>query len=195
MLGYQFTLALDPSVELVDIEYGVAQASNFGLRYVDDGLIATSWNKAANNLEAYDREDILFSLIVKAITDGNLSEVLGVSSRVTAAEAYDQHDGLLEVGIDFQSGIVATVPFELYQNVPNPFREATSIGFFLPETAETTISIHDVSGRVVKLIRGVFNHGENQVILKRNELPDTGMLYYTVTSGEHTATRKMMLVK
>jgi hypothetical protein len=193
--GYQFTLALDPSVELVDIEYGVAQASNFGLRQVADGLIATSWNKSANKLDGYHQDDLLFTLVVKAITDHQLSEVLGVSSRVTVAEAYDQHDGLMEVGIDFQSGIVATVPFELYQNVPNPFREATSIGFFLPEAAETTISIHDVSGRVVKMIRGEFNQGENQVILKRNELPDTGMLYYTVTSGEHTATRKMMLVK
>ena len=177
------------------MEYGIARANNFGLRLIEDGLIATSWNKSGQAKERYGKDDVLFTLHVKAIADVNLSEVLGVSSRVTVAEAYDENDGLMDVGIDFNSGLITKVPFELYQNVPNPFREETMIGFYLPEASETSIRIHDVSGKVIKLIRGEFGQGQNQVILKRSELAETGMLYYTLTAGEHTATRKMIVIE
>lgn len=129
------------------------------------------------------------------MTDAKLSQVLGVSSRITTAEAYDRYDGLMDVGIDFATGVIAKVPFELYQNVPNPFREETMISFYLPQAGETTLRIHDASGRVIRLIRGEFAQGHNQVLLKRSELAETGILYYTLTAGEHTATRKMILIE
>jgi hypothetical protein len=195
--GYQLTLSLDrKGIQLAGIDYGLATENNFGLNFMEEGLIAMSWNKRGDAAgDSYGAEDILFSLEIKAITDTKLSEVLGVSSRITPAEAYDEHDGLMDVGIDFNTGIIAKVPFELYQNVPNPFREETVIGFYLPEESEATVRIHDASGRVIKLIRGAFAQGQNRVILKRSELAETGMLYYTLTAGEHTATRKMVLVK
>ena len=194
--GYQMTLSLDQtSVNLVNISYGVSTAENFGLRQLSEGLITTSWNKGGLVSENYDAEDILFSLTLQSTTDVSLSEVLGVSSRVTQAEAYDLEDGLLEVGIDFNTGLIAKVPFELYQNVPNPFRKETSISFYLPEGGETSLKIHDASGRVIKLIRSDFNAGLNQVILKRSELAETGILYYTLSNGAHTASKKMILIK
>ncbi|MEZ4992307.1 MAG: GEVED domain-containing protein [Saprospiraceae bacterium] len=195
--GYQLTLSLDRTgIELAGIDYGIAAEDNFGLTFIEEGLIATSWNKRGDvGGDSYDKDDILFSLTLKAITDTKLSGVVGVSSRITVAEAYDEHDGLMDVGIDFHTGTIAKVPFELYQNVPNPFREETVIGFYLPEASETTLRIHDAGGRVIKVINGAFTQGQNRVILKRSELADTGILYYTLTAGEHIATRKMILVK
>jgi hypothetical protein len=192
--GYQLTLNLDPAAATVlDLGYGLAKAENFGLRYFEDGLIATSWNKMG--VSNYSKEDILFSLEIEAKQDVRLSDILGISNRITLAEAYDQQDELLEVGIDFNDGAFAKTPFELHQNVPNPFRKETTIGFYLPEGGETTLSIHDASGRVIKLIRGEFAQGSNQIQLKRGDLGGSGVLYYTLTTGDHTATRKMILVK
>jgi hypothetical protein len=43
--GFQGTLTFDVNtVELVDIVAGAAKAENFGLRFVEQGVITTSWN-------------------------------------------------------------------------------------------------------------------------------------------------------
>ena len=53
--GYQATLALEGAT-LVDIEYGTAEANNFGLRYAEQGMITTSWNRK-NGLQPVSNED------------------------------------------------------------------------------------------------------------------------------------------
>ncbi|PHN06703.1 HYR domain-containing protein [Flavilitoribacter nigricans] len=194
--GYQMTLQMDPAVAAVaDIHYGIAQAVNFGTRAVREGMITTSWNAPGDGMASYDPDALVFSLSLEARTDARLSEILRISNRITVAEAYDQDDQLLDVGINFGTGTVNTAGFELYQNVPNPFRDATQIGFYLPESSEVSLRIYDVSGRTLKLIRGEFSRGLNQVTLTRSELGAAGMLYYTLTAGEHTASRKMMVIE
>ncbi|MDX1940407.1 MAG: T9SS type A sorting domain-containing protein, partial [Saprospiraceae bacterium] len=60
--------------------------------------------------------------------------------------------------------------------------------------ADATISISDVTGKTIKLIRGSYAKGYNQITLNRSELP-TGVLTYTLESGEFTATKKMVVVE
>jgi hypothetical protein len=186
--GYQGTLTFDRNaVELVDIVYGVAKEENFGLRYANEGVITTSWNGEANN-------DVAFSLVLRAKADTELSKVLGVSSRYTVAEAYNRNDQVLNLGIQFSTGTVASVGFELYQNVPNPFKGQTVIGFNLPVANDVTLTISDMTGRVLKLVRNNYDAGYNTIVLKTNELP-AGVLHYTLSSGAFTATKKMVLME
>ncbi|HMO40540.1 MAG TPA: T9SS type A sorting domain-containing protein, partial [Saprospiraceae bacterium] len=189
ILGYQGTLTFDRNaVELVDIIAGVATAENFGLRFVEQGVITTSWNGAAT------ANDVLFSLVVRAKTDVALSNVLGISSRYTVAEAYNTNSELMNVGIQFNSGTIANAGFELYQNTPNPFKGQTLIGFNLPEAGDATITVSDITGRVIKLVRGNYAQGYNQVTLNSSDLP-TGVLTYTLESGSFIATKKMVVVE
>jgi hypothetical protein len=186
--GYQGTLTFDRNaVELVDIVYGVAKEENFGLRYANEGVITTSWNGEANN-------DVAFSLVLRAKADTELSKVLGVSSRYTVAEAYNRNDQVLNLGIQFSTGTVASVGFELYQNVPNPFKGQTVIGFNLPVANDVTLTISDMTGRVLKLVRNNYDAGYNTIILNSNDLP-AGVLNYTLKSGEFVATKKMVVVE
>jgi hypothetical protein len=192
--GYQGTLSLDPAeVELVDILYGEAGADNFGLRLIDEGLIATSWNKNLQAGRELSADDVLFSLVLRSRTNAKLSEVLSLNSRQIVAEAYDNDDNLLDLGLNFGE-TVKTEAFELYQNTPNPFSTETTIGFYLPTAGEVTLRIHDAGGRLLKQIRGDFAQGKNNILLERNELPAGGVLYYTLTTGDQTATRKMILL-
>jgi hypothetical protein len=188
--GYQLTLNFDAgALELLDIEYGAATAEHFGLRFVDEGMITMSWNGEAT------AKDELFSLVFRANADAQLSDLLSVSSRYTMAEAYNTGDQLLDVAINFSSGAVSAAGFELYQNTPNPFKGETQIGFSLPQDANVTITIHDVTGKVLKLMRGNFAKGYNVISVNSSELPASGVLYYTVATAEHTATKKMIIVE
>jgi hypothetical protein len=187
--GYQLTMNFDrQALELVDIAYGVASEENFGLRFASEGMITMSWNGEARS------EDVLFTLVFAANRDAQLSELLSVSSRYTVAEAYNNKDEVMDVAINFGSETV-TAGFELYQNVPNPFKGETLIGFSLPEAADVTITIHDVNGKTLRLIRDGFAKGYNTVSVSSAELPAVGVLYYTVETADFTATKKMIILQ
>ena len=134
------------ALELVDIISGVATEQHFGLAYVNEGLITTSWNGKAT-------EEALFSLVFRASADAQLSELLSVSSRITKAEAYSTAGDYMDVEVTFSGKAVASAGFELYQNTPNPFKGETLIGFNMPADDTVTLTISDVTGKVLKLVR------------------------------------------
>ena len=83
--------------------------------------------------------------------------------------------------------------YALYQNTPNPFKGETTIGFELAQAGEAVISIMDVNGKVVRVIEGDFAAGFNNV--RVNNIEATGVLYYTLESGDFTATKKMIIIE
>ena len=99
------------------------------------------------------------------------------------------------------------VPVEtaLFPNYPNPFNPETWIPYQLAEATDVTLTIHDVSGRKVRRLalghrpagvyrsRGRAAHwdGRNQI----GEKVATGLYFYTLTTGEFTATGKMLIQK
>ena len=189
VLGYQFTLNFDANaLQLVDVVEGVALEENFGLMSLENGIITTSWNGEAA------KDAVLFTLVFQASADAQLSELLTVDSRVTKAEAYNSNGQAMDVALQF-GNTVAVAGFELYQNTPNPFKGETTIGFNLPEAANATLKIMDVSGKLLKVVDGEFAKGYNQVSIDANELPGVGVLYYTLETAEYTATKKMIIVK
>ena len=185
--GYQFTLNYE-GLKLLDIEYGNAQAENFGM--LGEGVITTSWN-------GVPKDPHLFTLVVLATQDAALSDLLKISSRYTQAEAYNSADELMDVALSFENGrhLHLQDAFHLEQNQPNPFQGQTMIGFILPKAAQATLSIQDVTGKTLKLIRGDYHKGYNQIQLNSSDLPLTGVLYYTLKTGEFTATKKMVVIE
>jgi hypothetical protein len=148
--------------------------------------------------------DVLFSLVLRATADQPLREALSISSRYTAAEAYpsvladispERGEEVFDLGIEFTNGWNIAAEFELYQNTPNPFAAATLIGFNLPEDATATVTINDASGRVLTIIKGDYAAGYNTINVTKQMIQGaTGVLSYTVTSGEFTATKQMIVV-
>jgi len=187
--GYQGTFALGSAIELLDIKYGRVTEAHFGQQSLAQGLLTTSWNGEAKP------DEILFTLIIKAKSDAQLSKQLSLTSRITPSEAYHQNDDKLSLGIQFNTGKGTIDNFELYQNQPNPFLDETTIRFYLPSAGEGTISIQDVTGKIIKQITADFVQGDNQIMLKREDLTAKGTLFYTLTVGEYTATRKMIKLK
>jgi len=85
--------------------------------------------------------------------------------------------------------------FKLFQNVPNPFKDQTKIGFVLPERQEVTISIFDLTGKLIKEISGPFERGYHEMEILQEDLQSTGVLYYRFDSPTYSAVRKMILIE
>ncbi|MCB9284936.1 MAG: T9SS type A sorting domain-containing protein [Lewinellaceae bacterium] len=189
LLGYQFTLNYNTeAIEIADLVEGVAGAENFGM-LLNEGVITTSWN--VSEARALAQGEVLFGLTVKANADVALSEAFGVSSAYTVAEAYNSNSELLDVNLTF-NGSDANA-FALYQNVPNPFKGVTVIGFTLPEASTATLKVMDVSGKVLQVVSGDYAKGYNEVRL--SNIDATGVLYYQLDTPTHSATKKMIIIE
>ncbi len=192
--GYQYTIGLDPEVlQFVGVEatWTDLSSTNFGQSRTAQGVITTSWN--GSEPITLGRDEVLYRITVKTRTSGRLSEAITLNSKVTRAEAYDRTEELLDVHFRFDNGVIAGGDFALYQNEPNPFGDLTRIGFHLPGSGSAVLTVHDITGKVVHRAEGDFNQGYNEFILRAAEVSAQGMLYYTVQSGEHMATKRMIM--
>jgi hypothetical protein len=190
--GYQFTLELDRNkVDLVDIDYGVAKAENFGI-FQREGILTTSWNRKGA-VEIND-DAILFTLHLQGKGAAKLSEALTISSRYTANEAYQEGGDYLSVAMSYTKPVVINDQPELLQNAPNPFADQTQIGFYLPQATEGRLTIRDAKGSIVYRLKADYNKGWNQVTIKQSDLKAAGVLYYTLETPDFIGTKKMVVV-
>ena len=93
----------------------------------------------------------------------------------------------------------------LLPNYPNPFNPETWIPYQLAAPADVSISIYAVDGRLVRTLvlgyqpvgnyesrnRAAYWDGKNEL----GEPVASGVYFYTLTAGEFTATRKMLIKK
>jgi hypothetical protein len=186
--GIQFTLNLDTDkIKLMDIENGLSEDNmlNFNV-FENEGIITYSWNGDIST-----KNKSLFTLELIANSDVEISDVVSITSEMTAAEAYTPDGAFLNV--EFENNKSSLLDgYALYQNVPNPFAQSSFIQFELPEDAVSVITISDISGKVVKVIKGDFNKGLNQIELKDKDFPGAGIYTYRLSSGNFTATRKLV---
>jgi hypothetical protein len=89
--------------------------------------------------------------------------------------------------------------FLLYQNYPNPFNPSTKIKFQLKESGFTTLKIYDLLGReVYNLLEKDLKAGEYEIEFDLNRLNihlNSGIYFYTLTSGSFLQTKKMVILK
>ncbi len=126
------------------------------------------------------------------------------------AQARLEDDGSLafKQGIaNLEKLLASLIPEEtaLLANYPNPFNPETWIPYQLAESGEVTLTIYDMNGAVVRRLavgyraagvyrsrsRAVYWDGRNQF----GEPLASGLYFYTLTAGEFTATRRMLILK
>jgi hypothetical protein len=198
--GYQFTLEFDQTaLEITNIEPGLVSAGNFGWNFAERGLITTSWNWTGSTVPAnWTGEEVLFTLVVRANAGDNLSEGLDISSRFTAAEAYERNTGnLRNLALVFNEIEVENGSNELFQNTPNPVRNQTVISFQLTTAqAEVVISIRDAAGRTIREFTQEGTAGYNSLVVDNRMLNNAAGVYsYTVTAGGWVATKRMIVLR
>jgi hypothetical protein len=116
--------------------------------------------------------------------------------------ASDQSDADFEiVSVAGLPGVPDT-PAEavLFQNRPSPFKAATDIEFGVPRSAEVTLRVYAVDGRLVAtLADGTFPSGYHVVTWRGaddagNRVAD-GVYFYRLRTPDKTLTRKMLMLR
>ena len=125
-------------------------------------------------------------------------------------QAHVENDG----SIVFQQGIASLqrllallVPEDtaLLPNYPNPFNPETWIPYRLSEPADVTVNIYSLNGVLIRSlalgqmpagiyqsqVRAAYWDGKNEI----GEPVASGIYFYTLTTGDFTATRKMLIRK
>jgi hypothetical protein len=85
--------------------------------------------------------------------------------------------------------------FMLIGSYPNPFNPTTIISFSLPDAVKVSLSVYDISGRLVaSLVNGWRDAGEHEVTFDGSDLP-SGIYLARLTTGDFQQTKKLVLVK
>lgn len=123
-----------------------------------------------------------FYYVVTSLTRNNIESEIGA-----------EIEALTSSSIDEGSQFVAS--YRLEQNYPNPFNPTTTIRYEIAETGHVTLSVYDLTGRVVATIEnGVRPAGQHVVRFDGASLA-SGMYIYKLNANDVQLSGKMMLVK
>ena len=186
-------------------------------------LIASSLGQSGQNDADVNRDgvvSILDLILVAGMFDGAAAApaaqpqvpekltAVEVQGWLTEARALEAKDLIIKRGfLVLEKLLVALTPkeTELLSNYPNPFNPETWIPYRLAEDTFVTLTIYDGSGHVVRTldighrIASAYENRSKAVHWDgRNNLGEqvaSGVYFYTLTVGDFSATRKMLILK
>ncbi len=205
----QFSLNWDPSVlkYLSTDNYGLdfLDVNNFGTEPadVDNGKMRFLWFDSSTNGITVDDNTIIFTIRCRAIGPMGSSTNIDITGDPTIIEV--TQDGA-EVTPTLQNGVmnIAANPnptinidngkIVLHQNYPNPFTGQTDIFFEIKQSEQITLTINDVSGKVLYELTETFTDGKHSLQIKDDIFPTSGVYLYTLKIKNHILTNKLIVL-
>ena len=196
----------DGIVNILDL---VSVSSNFGKTGQNiadvngDGIVnIVDLVKVAGEMGAGAAAPAAHPQTLEILTATDVQHWLAQAQHANLTDANSQRGILM-----LQQLLAALIPKEtsLLPNYPNPFNPETWIPYQLSEAAELRVSIHSADGRLVRTLvlgqlpagvyaeknRAAYWDGRNEV----GEPVASGVYFYTLSAGDFTATRKMLIRK
>ena len=85
--------------------------------------------------------------------------------------------------------------FVLSQNYPNPFNPVTTISYELPKESNITLTIYDITGRLVETLVDQKQNGGHYSIQWDTSLKSSGVYIYRIQADGFSAVKKCLLIK
>ena len=191
---------------------------------IDLTLVASNFGKTGQNSADVNGDGVvnIIDLTLVAAAFGNAAGAPALWSRnreitptrdqvqqwLSQARQMNLTDSAFQRGILILEQLLASLtPKEtaLLPNYPNPFNPETWIPYQLAAPADVNISIYAADGRLVRMLElghqpvGIYESRNRAAYWDgRNALGEpvaSGVYFYTLTAGDFTATRKMLIKK
>ncbi len=135
--------------------------------------------------------DVLFTIVVQSDRAIDAQALIGMANDVN--EFYTENADIANLRfVEYDEALKAV----LYQNVPNPWTDATVIEFEMVADAEYTFNFYTIDGRLLLSKNGFAPKGKNMIEVSKAELTvNSGVIVYEFTSGVRKLTKRMMLME
>ena len=216
--GWQADITFDPAVlKAVSVTEGDFLKQDDSETYFLEGTIKNTLGKITGiralrlGRKTVEGQGTLVSVTFTAIANGTSQLTL---DNFLAATRYGEKTRSIPPEITITVGTARTARTApemrpdrtaLLTNYPNPFNPETWIPYQLSVAADVTVTIYDVRGVIVRRVavghqpagfytessRAAYWDGKNEA----GESVASGVYFYTLTAGDFTATRKMLIRK
>ena len=192
---------------VVDVEDLVLVAATIGMT-PPEGILP---NTDVNGDGIVNKEDIALVLAALESVPASPASVwiaANLQRWIDKAKQHNISDPTFRQGIAVLEQLLATLQPKanaLLANYPNPFNPETWIPYQLATPADVSISIYTADGQLVRVLDlghrqvGIYESRSRAAYWDgRNTLGEpvaSGLYFYTLTAGEFTATRKMLIRK
>jgi len=160
----------------------VAQTTT-GLNWIDENEIIMTGPPQANEGVCYYKVTAVGWFQEESIETGYTNTV---DTRV---------EGDPQEKIGYKSGNNPLVEFSLHQNFPNPFNPTTTIAYSIKMDGLVSLKVFDILGNeVANLVNEIKPAGNHEAVFVAKDIP-SGIYFYTLSAGNYTSTKKLILLK
>jgi hypothetical protein len=133
-----------------------------------------------------------------SFTDVRLNDVVGQATakgKIVYRLKQIDNDGKFEYQGNVEVNVSSAATFALAQNFPNPFNPTTNIQYSIPNAQFVSLKVYDMLGKeIATLVNSMQEAGEKHVQFNASKL-SSGVYFYTLTSGNFMATKKLLLMR
>ena len=190
LTGFQFTLKAI-GLEIVDVLPGSIPLTDEEYALFGDKMTIAWFDEDNVNVTA---DEVLFTLVLKAKQVGNLRQSISINSDITDAEIYlDGEQTYVPVMNVVSPGAEAAL--EILSCAPNPWKDQTTLFFYLPAFGYVTYNVIDVNGRKIYSDHEYLTEGYHNYTLKAADFSARGILFLEVNAGGSRMVEKMVLME
>jgi len=188
--GFQMTLLMG-NVSSLSLSPATLKIEDYHYNYAG-GVLTISWNSPSSI--ALKSGDHLFDIHVTSERAEKTSNMIALDGNHLNPEYYTATNEIRSLGLKF-SNIAGDNDFEVLGNTPNPWNNQTNIHFRLPFAGEVMLKVRDVTGRIIYTTKELYIKGDNTIMLTKEQLGASGILFYDLTFGSEVKTMKMLNIK
>lgn len=155
-------------------------------------------NLEADNIDLFwlgseiRQTDGLFVLQGRAVQNGLLSDMIGISSDLSKAYKFGFEYEALELKLVALNDKEKSFTLHLNQNQPNPFSDYTMIQFSLPSKMQVDVELFSSAGKLLLSREIAGQGGTNQIEIRSEDLNYSGLIYYSLRANGERITKRMI---
>lgn len=193
----------------------------YGICWDSSGTISSDYNNIWNNAYNYQNPQLPgdTNTVAPGVHDISANPLYDSSYRLLAGSpginagtpvglpylgtapdigAYEDWAKSLDISGGYPEGLIS--PFNLKQNRPNPFSQATTISYQLPAAGPVSLKVYNITGQLVRvLVDQTMDPGPHVASWDgkddRGRLVSAGVYHYRLVSGGQARTRSLLYVK